>query len=303
MKEFYLKLLPIISVHSWGGLGSQLQAYSYYRYLMLKKGRKAHLVFHSAGVTFRDTKDFSSLFPNQEFLYKNDFTIDQSLKSAKITTLSGSLAFFRKLINALIKKIATKVGIVNFGEGLPTSPILPWTISVRSSYSNFPILPEVLKEINQALEDWSRKNLTSPFRGQNSSSLFCHYRLGDLIDVKTKSYIPGSQIADAFRLALETRKVDQIVILTESADEAAKILSESLSLNLHFNFDNPEILEVLNYGRLGYIFIGTNSKISFWISLLRYDLGLPKETCFMPAEICENIRNISPTKEVWAKQY
>lgn len=298
-----MKLLPIISVHSWGGLGSQLQAYSYYRYLMLKTGRKARLVFHSAGVTFRDTKDFSSLFPNQEFLYKNDFTAHQNPESAKISTLSSSLAFIRKLIKSQIKIIAIKVRIISFGESFQTSPILPWTISIRSSYSNFPILPEVLKEINQALEDWSGKSSTTLLHSLDFPSLFCHYRLGDLIDVKTKSYIPGSRIAEAFGFALETRQVDRIVIFTESADEATKILNEYLSPNLHFRFDNPEILEVLNYGRLGYVFIGTNSKISIWITLLRYDLGLPKETCLMPAEIFTNIKNISPTKEVWAKQY
>jgi hypothetical protein len=62
--------------------------------------------------------------------------------------------------------------------------------------------------------------------------------------------------------------------------------------NLRLNFHQIEIRRVIEVGVKSRIFVGTNSKISIWISLFRLSLKNDENSTFLPRELRGDVRKI-----------
>jgi hypothetical protein len=246
-----------LRVHCWGGLGSQLYALSTARDLRSRfPKRRIILILHSAGVTSRSSE--LAFIPNLEFevVTVNDFkerNENQSLKSHKRPI---SISFLIKKFLILFGFVATANSSSEFNK------IKPWIISLRGHYFYRQVSPSFYSYLLSFINSSEEKNVDKKF------NISIHYRMGDLLKLKEKSYVPVAKITDElFRVLSQHQNID-LNLYSDSPKEASDLLKNSgveTAINVH---DLPAI-EVIRACYKSNYFIGTNSKISLWIVNLR----------------------------------
>lgn len=252
-----LRRLLTTEIHAWGGLGSQLFAVAVTFELKNRYPfKRVVVVLHTGGVT-RRSAEVVELFPNLSFRFLDDFGDDA--ENREISQLSKIL-FFRRFLLHILKFLRLVVPANNDRE---FSKIKPWTMQLRGHYSYRSIPIEFLNLLDQILT----RNLDAfDFPYQE----FCciHYRLGDLLSITNKSPISVEKIVNEYlnRFQIES-EFPPILLFSDSPDEAkARFLSlKSLDL-LSPASDSKSV--IVNACRSKY-FIGTSSKISFWIAAIR----------------------------------
>ena len=256
-----------VLIHCWGGYGSQLLALALYIDLRaIYPKRKFGIVFHTSGVT-RRTIEIKQYLNNCEYTQIDDFiAFRSSIKKRD---------FFR----SMFKKFLISTGLIVTDHRLEKAPrILPWTIALRGHYLYRPISKKVLSQFTQFL----LKGAAST----NMPSIFIHYRLGDLISLHDKTFIHPMNITRLIDEFSENFDSSHVVIGTENPSTAKKLLSNNKILReaRYANF-NPD--QTLQIGMNASYFIGTNSKLSLWISLLRANFG---KKSLMPEEFRETLK-------------
>lgn len=250
-----------VLIHCWGGFGSQLLALAMFIDLRVKyPKRKFGLVFHTSGVT-RRTLEINKYLLNCEHFQVDDFsTFRSSVKKSD---------FFLRML----KKVLILTGLIVTDYRLTrTVRILPWTIALRGHYLHRPISEKALSNISQTLLNGSAPT--------NLPNTFIHYRLGDLISLHDKTFINPKNITRLIDEFSDNFDATDVLIGTENPSTAKELLSTNkiLSKARFANFNPDETLEI---GINAFHFIGTNSKLSLWISLLRANFG---KTSLMPEE-------------------
>lgn len=254
-----------LRVHSWGGLGSQL----YVLALVYDLGKrypkkKIQLVHHTSGVTRRLFELGSILDPKTSLKliddYKSDEGIDQSKSKKRIKHL---------LIKTIKKTLETLYIFINFDLNSDINKIKPWTTIIRGHYSKRSISNEFLSD---CVEKFTNNNSYFP-----SKTLIIHYRLGDLIDLPNKSIITPDSVIVKIRKIVEIEKLEQILVYSDTISEAEKLLFPIKNLCESIEFSNESTFIVIENAIRAKYFIGTNSKVSIWISNLRKYKNLPTE--------------------------
>ena len=251
-----------LEIHSWGGLGSQLFALALAFDIQIRNQRKIRIVVHTSGVTRRAIDiqlfgDFFDLVQIEDFARKS-----VSTGSSKSLFRKHKLVHYIRRFFEFLHLLKFDYSINNLGD------IKPWTMQLRGTYSQRVIsgysLEKISKKILQGLTFDSNKNLVT-----NEISL--HYRLGDLIDMETKTPVDAHRLVD-FILKNQSRwKITNINLSSDSPIEAKKRLKRL--------FDSSEFaittlsstpLETIRSMIQSSVFVGTGSKISYWIILLRF---------------------------------
>ncbi len=262
-----LRLLPIIRVHCWGGLGSQLFAWAFFEELILRfPKRRIKIYLHTGGVTNR-ASEIDFLFEEDEISNIEDFLnpiSDTSLSKAKLHT-SISL----NILKASIIKLLLFLGILSYAEDSEIAKkIKPWVISIRGHYSYFKITKETIRRMHlRALQhslDFFPLNL------EYENFLGLHYRLGDLLILDTKSHIEFPiifhEVIEKYDLA---KTVDSLVIFSDSPTMVTREIRD-VELNLPIIIPSKNTWDTIQDLTKATYFVGTNSKISLWIVILRY---------------------------------
>ena len=271
-----------IYIHSWGGLGSQLFAYSTAEYLSQRYPKKQiSIVLHSSGVTKRAPAiDF--LGEKYRIIVKDDF--DDNSKNN--TNVSKS----RLILKQIVKTIMEKSHLVLEGNStLEQGKIKPWTLVLRGHYSYAEISKNTLKIMAKKIESSIQPGLRDNFKKAGYIGL--HYRLGDLIKLDNKSHIKPDLISTYVLQVAKDNHINDIHVYSDDLVLARNLLSDKLNDFAFFN-EADIWVAVVNLMHSDY-FIGTNSKISVWIILFRL-LNDPNSWNAIPLSMKENLEKIWP---------
>ncbi len=254
MKSFFNK----ISLHCWGGLGSQLFAWALAEQLLIKYPKKRiQIVFHTSGVTER-SPEITFLSPSFELIYKNDYV----KKSSNIDNGHNKKSSFKEGL----KRLLDYLRIINSSDrSTSVSQIMPWTRSLRGHYSNghvpLFIIERMQLKINEIYGNATQAD------NRSSNTLGIHYRLGDLLHLENKSFISPEVIGHVIKSLLKSKQIDRVIVYSDAIKESEAYLKDYLPEGTEY-FDSSIWNTLLILSKNEY-FIGSNSKISIWITLFQ----------------------------------
>lgn len=272
-----LPFYPKIRIHLWGGLGSQLFGLALMFDLM---GRHPHrnfcLVFHSGGVTKREP-DLITLIGDCEFKVVDDFKDNDSN-----SYFAGKATLFLQTFKWAYRFPGRKLGLIaNANTSKEFNRIKPWVFSIRGHYSTRELSPRTIIYLADKIEKYSEGKSVKPF---SPESIGIHYRIGDLVNLANKKPIETQRLASGLkRVILAHTGNFSIVICSDSPDLALNELAthlpnvESSTLNL-----NP--VSTIQYLSEMRFFIGSPSKISEWVAMIRVTRKQEGQT-LLPSEM------------------
>lgn len=264
-------MLPI-RIHCWGGFGSQLFAYCLLKELSsMHTARHFKLIFHDSGITQRPI-EIKRFLNDVDYCQVHDFTKGESKK----VKTKGHLEIAKRFL--LLMRV-----VMSDKEITRDKRVWPWTISIRGHYSNRPINPTIISALYSTLIEDSKEE-TAP-------SLLIHYRLGDLLHTESKSFVMPITLTNVINREISSNSSkDQSWIITENPVKAKSMMPNLLSPN-QFEFISMDVEKLLSFGIRSRLFIGTNSKLSIWIVLMR--VASTDKRSIVPESIKEALSKIS----------
>jgi len=240
----------------WGGLGSQLFALSLaFEVKGARPSRKIVIVLHSSGVSKRDP-EVSVLYPEFEYKFVDDY------KPSGTLGLPHNNYSVRRKFSTLIVRLACKTRFLVRENDHEGPRIMPWTISVRGHYFHRPVGIRFVTELKRRLQ------ANSKFSGAVQPNVpipAMHYRLGDLVTLTTKGPIDPQVLVNLLK---HIGDVNDLLVLSDSPTLAVnRLRTAGFSGELRTE-DLPTIDTILRASNSP-AFIGTSSKISYWVVLIR----------------------------------
>ena len=266
---------PPIRVHVWGGLGSQLYAWAFSIDLGIRfPRRRIVLVLHDGGVTKRKS-ELHAFLPPDLIEIVHDF----NLPSNKV----------RLLIQKGIRLTLRILGFTRSGNLFSIGTILlPWIVSFRGHYSTRELSIESATHIRARI--LSLPNIFPD--GFVEPDIALHYRLGDLLTLTTKAPLSPELVLAGLSLAQQAIKSElAIAVCSDSPEEAVRRISEGAGCEVYQVALPP--LQTIRYLISAKIFVGTPSKISEWVVLLR-SLQTHGRLTFLPDQMRNQMNCVLP---------
>jgi len=269
-------MLPI-RVHCWGGLGSQLFAFvAANRMKSSFPKRQVQIMLHTGGAT-RRVRELPNLVDIQVFEIDDFSNASNSFRPKKLW-----VSRFQDRLTREIKLVSKRILLVfGFFKSFDTEDewgkISPWIVSVRGHYSQLQLTFSDLELVYQLV---LRASVDKPPAKIFYHKANVHIRLGDLISVKPEAldFIP--------KLIGELQELDAgypVSIYSDSnQDDVLKIMG-SIPRDVRFQ-QEVSASHVIYDSIFSDTFIGSNSKITFWIAALRVHLELGSLT-IVPSNI------------------
>lgn len=270
---FLHDLQPKVKIHCWGGLGSQLYAVALRLELQsMYPDRKFVIVSHENGVT-RRTSEISDFFPGSVICIQDYLSSNQAQVKMNRNRFRSINLLVRKLLVELLRFLSISI---DGDRASSLSKIRPWTLQIRGHYSLRKLDKSALVQIQNML----RKAVIEPAEDPEEQSIFVHFRLGDLLTLQSKSPISLDRLLPVIQ-DLHNRIGLRITLFSDSPDEAFRFLEGgNFPINVSKGLSALDTLYTLINSQY---FIGTNSKISVWATILdserfsRIDSYLPYE--------------------------
>jgi hypothetical protein len=281
--RFYLRF-PI-NIHVWGGLGSQLFALALVEDLAQKfPKRSLKLVFHTGGITYRKL-DIAPLLSEYKFCVKDDYV------PPTIARNSG------QSFNNVYSKVAqSKMLLKNLTVFLGFSSSLdsdrdferckPWIISVRGHYTYRVISSFSIEKI---IKKAQLSGLPIPHIPSSNGVVGIQYRLGDLLDISSKGPIEPDLILKSGISLKQNHPGVRFLLFSDSLEKAVSLLNGLDPIESR-NLDPWATIVALIENEF---FIGTNSKISQWVVILRLHLD-PNSHNLVPSRFYEEVSKALP---------
>jgi hypothetical protein len=244
-----------LRIHTWGGLGSQLFAVALLKdILKTSPKRKVTILLHTGGVT-RRIPEVVDLFPEISFHYIDDFSSSEGGSNPGIRNFRANLSPILKTVLSFLKLTLSCDDDASFKK------IRIWTRSIRGHYSYRTIKPEFLEMLNDRLEKisediWSNEGVCS-----------IHYRLGDLLHLENKGPLaPIAVLGELDRLS-KLSNFSEVEVFSDSPSRALELLNQSGQQRM----SAPDVGTISVFARAirAESFLGTSSKVSFWIAGIR----------------------------------
>ena len=257
-----------LEIHCWGGLGSQLYASAFFEKMSLENFNPT-LVSHSSGVTPRS--------PELDWMYEGEYS---SFNDFELGGLKSEIGFAKRGIISILKSLKNSLGLNLYQQNDTLPKIREWTKSVRGHYAFEQITEEILEKINERSLKSRRKEFYKKDYLQ-VKGIGIHYRIGDLETLVNKTYIDPSQLSKLIQEINEKEKLN-VTLSSDSANKAELLLGSANKFDIRLlktnTWDTIQELKKLTY------FVGTNSKVSIWIAILRsYEVNSHKT--FMPENL------------------
>lgn len=252
--------MPPLKIHVWGGLGSQLFAIALAADLRLKyPKRKIKIVLHTGGVTYR-VPEVVELFPEWDYEYVSDFEVSLH---GPLKIQINRFSSIRHRLADLTKKfaIATRV-LANCNDDFQYSQIRFWTLACRGHYSHRLIAGSFYDMLANALQVPGDNDLNGFIH-----SIGIHYRLGDLLTLEQKSPVPIESILSECERVMKARDLNSLVIFSDSPEIARRAFNVLRYSNI--TISNFNTLGVISSAIFSNYFLGTSSKVSFWVAAIR----------------------------------
>ncbi len=256
-------LMPAVRIHCWGGFGSQLFAILQYWNLQRRfPGRKLVLIIHTSGVTRRDLET-ESLLRNIPFKVVDDFERQRGHTAEQLKSSSKTEAIKAKLY--VLPKVLLKItGLLSDLENTKAyDSIKPWLLSVRGHYTRYPFSSADLLKLYEVISSIDSEALS---REILVDVLTIQYRLGDLLNLPEKGFVDSKLISDIANSIADKFHISKTILLTDSPVEASQLLDAA---NRNWQVANLSPISTIKICVDSSAFIGTNSKISFWIAVFR----------------------------------
>ena len=240
-------------------------------------------VFHSSGITSRSIEIPSSLLRNIDVEFSDDFIPNQALRTGNAPRKLTALA--KKVIAFLLDVLGL---LSRFEKDSDFNRVRPWLLMVRGHYTNLVLTEDELSWISHEL------NLVSPRNFKMSQNkVAIHFRLGDLLHLDSKTYVPVERITSALE---QVSTHGRLSIYSDSTPAEVKKVTGSHLSSYQLVFLNVGTLEAMRECIEANHFLGTNSKISLWIALFRIHSNLGEST-FLPLDLARqatlNLKGIS----------
>jgi hypothetical protein len=257
-----IALTKRIPIHVWGGLGSQLFAVALFLDLRERfSSRDLLLELHTGGVTSR-TSEIDSIFPELGKRQLADFSLEAKSSSSR----KSFIATIEHQIVKAIAFFASTVGLVNrCNTDKEFRGLKPWVLTIRGHYAYRSITTSTLLVFSN--------RLTSAATPDNKSkvledSLAIHYRLGDLMTLDEKNPIDVNSIGLEIQRLVQSHNPTSVFCFSDSPQKATELL-QSYTLGKPLVSRDLPAVSVIGEACKAKYFIGSNSKISFWIVCLR----------------------------------
>lgn len=250
-----LHLLPAARIHAWGGLGSQLFAVALAEEFTASfPKRSLKIVLHTGGVTHR-LPEVTELYPHFEYQYEEDF------KFGKVRSAEASNPP-RFALKGVLKNILVSIGFLADCNDNSVEKLRPWVLSIRGHYSYRTINSKFLRQLGERVVTLSNLNLS-----EIEKDCALHYRLGDLLTLSEKKPISPSRLASEYRLKKIQMPFPRLTVFSDSPSEVLTRLAPLIQDDVNV-LDLPTT-QVIAVGISSAYFIGTSSKVSFWIAAIR----------------------------------
>ena len=263
-------MFPSVRIHTWGGLGSQLYAISLSIDIedkVFKRGKK--FINHTGGTTKR--------LSEMSFYTNNMKSVDDFENNGKQKTKNS---LFKRTTKLFFKKIISIVGFyAECNNNKDMQAMKPWVTVIRGHYSHRQVSIKSVNRIFQGIEE-------NYFRAHNAMidrTFTMHYRLGDLEVISEKSPIRLESIQGIIDEIITYQPVHYLSLYSDTLDLATQRLN-SMKNRLIIKSEDKLPLEVIYECVMSQTFIGTNSKISFWIAICR-SVFKAKGVTYLPLEI------------------
>lgn len=257
-----------VSIHIWGGLGSQLYALGLL--IDLNKNfpnKKYRCIFHTGGVTERLPEIVNLLDGLATYSVVHDFT-NAKKKEGQFPKDHFSRSFPTPRLLGVKFLVAT--GLV--AQCNESTRVFPWTVAIRGHYRTRALTHDSLQAIAYLIQERIPVD-------DDPKHLVIHFRLGDLIGLKDT--IAPSRLALAVQSKFSFNDTSRNLVYSDSPDLAREKLSPLLNIE---NFPSSDVWATLVTCIRSHIFIGTNSKISYWVIYLRLTEN-PDSICMIPVEL------------------
>lgn len=244
-----------LRIHAWGGLGSQLFAVALLK--DIQKGspkRKVKIFLHTGGVTRRNP-EVVELFPEISFNYVDDFSTARKGSAPRIPSLRAS-------ISPLLKSLLSLLSVtLSCDDDASFKKIRFWTRSTRGHYSYRTINHDFLEILSDRLEN--------ACQGYEIKEGVCsvHYRLGDLMYLENKNPLAPKTVLNELERLARVSNFSEVEVFSDTPSRALELLNPSGRQKM--SAPDVDTISVLAQAIQAEYFLGTSSKISFWVAAVR----------------------------------
>ena len=272
--------LPL-QIHVWGGLGSQLHAcFLSHRIQCDFPKRRVSLIFHSSGVTKRPP-EVLGLLGNLNYRIVDDFVAAQNQLDLK-----------RRFRKGLKQRFFPRFHIVeSCNNEIEYKKLRWWTLQVRGHYSNLNLssgFSKISLDRMRELGDFSEIELD---RVSNSGSI--HVRLGDLLEIEEKNPTNFQDVVEVVRANIDILERIGLYIYSDSPLVAKEMLKEfDFSVLAEDKYQESAMNALVGMVDSS-VFIGTGSKLSLWVAVLRFHTNSTKPT-FLPSYLNPILESLIP---------
>ena len=264
------RCIPAVKIHTWGGLGSQLYALALSIDLdKIFLNRDIQFVIHSSGVTRRAPE--VEIYSDQ-IKFKDDFSTSSKVNFPRLNLFES--------VKNQIKVMLIKLGVYAYcNSDDEVNSLKRWVLAVRGHYTNRTLSSATISKVYSRVKGGDYL-FNSEFM---TNSLAIHYRLGDLETLGYKSPIKAERFIGLIKDVVSKNNIEKIYVYSDSPEIAInKLKALSPSLNL-IQRDLPPIDSVIESSQTTF-FIGSNSKLSIWITLFRAAQTQSKSS-YLPKEM------------------
>jgi hypothetical protein len=167
----------------------------------------------------------------------------------------------RYSVRTLAKKILRILRLTGSADNdFEYSKLKPWALSCRGHYSYRSVSSIFLNELDKRLH----KNASNLDLYQSCT---IHYRLGDLLTLVEKNPIPSPIIVATISNLLRSYDFRDLCVFSDSPERAFDFFNKMVPLEV--KSPAADTVDVMANSIDSKYFIGTSSKISFWIAGIR----------------------------------
>jgi len=244
-----------IKIHAWGGLGSQLFAVAVLKDIQKASPKRRLTIFlHTGGVTRRNP-EVVNLFPEISFDYVDDFSKTNGVGNMRVRNLRTNLL-------PLLKRFLSMLGVtLSCDDDTSFKNIRFWTRSIRGHYSYRTINPEFLEVLNDRLENASQGTVNK------EGVCSVHYRLGDLLHLENKSPLAPKTVLNELERVTKISDFSEVEVFSDTPSHAFELLNQSGLQKM--SAPDVDTISVFTRATQAEYFLGTSSKVSFWIAGIR----------------------------------
>jgi len=261
-----------IKVHIWGGLGSQLYgAVAAWRIIERFPKRHVILTFHTSGLTRRTLEVEIAHHANISIKCVDDWKPNGIVNEIQPTDIMKQV---KRIFLFSLKSVGRQIGfLATPNQDRDFQKIRPWVISLRGDYSRIRLKREELEKISVILGI----STADAIQESETNSIALHFRSGDLLTHKTSSYINPRRISKIPNFG--TEKLVSIYTDGDGNQVRSEFSTHLPNLKVVINTPKEVIIECFKAKQ----FVGTSSKLSLWISILRLSHG--KSDTFLPHDL------------------